>query len=98
MFCIVAGDGDNQARSPGRARRKPIKPLRREGRIDPVNLWWLTCVFSIFTRKAAGALDTRLSLRPLLRGGLCDDPDVTRRGKAGLCHGVHPSPARRAAL
>ena len=26
------GDGDNKARSPGRARRKPLKPLRREGR------------------------------------------------------------------
>jgi hypothetical protein len=28
-----AGDGDKQARSPGRARRKPLKPLRREGRV-----------------------------------------------------------------
>jgi hypothetical protein len=27
------GDGDNKARSPGRARRKPLKPLRREGRV-----------------------------------------------------------------
>src|SRR6202008_2116490 len=27
------GDGGNQARSPGRARRKPLKPLRREGRM-----------------------------------------------------------------
>ena len=32
-------DGDKQARSPGRARYKLIKPLRREGRADPVNLW-----------------------------------------------------------
>src|SRR5690348_4116061 len=29
------GDGGNKARSPGRARSKPLKPLRREGRIDP---------------------------------------------------------------
>jgi len=28
-----AGDGDKKARSPGRARRKPLKPLRREGRV-----------------------------------------------------------------
>jgi hypothetical protein len=28
-----AGDGDKQARSPGRARNKPLKPLRREGRV-----------------------------------------------------------------
>ena len=34
-----AGDGGNQARSPGRARRKPLKPLRREGRARPANLW-----------------------------------------------------------
>src|SRR3954454_9343490 len=25
---LSAGDGDNKARSPGRARRKPLKPLR----------------------------------------------------------------------
>src|SRR3984885_12377438 len=28
-----AGDGGNKARSPGRARNKPLKPLRREGRV-----------------------------------------------------------------
>ena len=33
-FCgvIRLSDGDNQARSPGRARRKPLKPLRAERR------------------------------------------------------------------
>jgi hypothetical protein len=36
---ISAGDGGKRARSPGRARRKPLKPLRREGRVIPVNLW-----------------------------------------------------------
>ena len=30
------GDGDNKARSPGRARRKPLKPLRGECRVIPV--------------------------------------------------------------
>jgi hypothetical protein len=34
MLTHRGGDGDNKARSPGRARRKPLKPLRREGRID----------------------------------------------------------------
>src|SRR5438874_9322939 len=34
-----AGDGDNKARSPGRVRRKPLKPLRGECRAAPVNLW-----------------------------------------------------------
>ena len=31
-----AGDGDKKARSPGRARRKPLKPLRGECRVIPV--------------------------------------------------------------
>jgi len=45
------GDGDNKARSPGRARRKPLKPLRREGWTAPANLWWLcSCAFFIRTR------------------------------------------------
>jgi hypothetical protein len=30
------GDGGKQARSPGRARRKPLKPLRGECRVNPV--------------------------------------------------------------
>ena len=29
---VFADDGDKKARSPGRVRRKPLKPLRREGR------------------------------------------------------------------
>src|SRR5580692_10870585 len=29
------GDSGKKARSLGRARRKPLKPLRREGRLDP---------------------------------------------------------------
>ena len=32
-------DGGKRARSPGRARRKPLKPLRREGWAIPANLW-----------------------------------------------------------
>src|SRR5207248_8805535 len=32
-------DGDKTARSAGRARRKPLKPLRGECRVAPVNLW-----------------------------------------------------------
>jgi hypothetical protein len=30
-----AGDGDNKARSPGRARRKPLKPIAQEAPGDP---------------------------------------------------------------
>src|SRR5204863_9772420 len=31
-----AADGDKKARSPGRVRRKPLKPLRGECRVNPV--------------------------------------------------------------
>jgi hypothetical protein len=63
------GDGGKKARSPGRARRKPLKPLRREGRVfrRPV----VTNARAIYsTRAAAGATGTRLSLRPpIFEGG-----------------------------
>ncbi len=32
-------DGGYQARTPGRARHKPLKPLRRECRLIRLNLW-----------------------------------------------------------
>jgi hypothetical protein len=32
----ATGDGDKKARSPGRSRRKPLKPLRGECRVFPV--------------------------------------------------------------
>jgi hypothetical protein len=41
------GDGGKKARSPGRARSKPLKPLRGESRIVSVNLWRLTRVLFI---------------------------------------------------
>jgi hypothetical protein len=64
-----ASDGDKQARSPGRARSKPLKPLCREGRVIPVDLAVTTLVcFFIFAREAAGATGTRLSLRPHFLG------------------------------
>ena len=48
---LLGGDGGKKARSPGRARYKPLKPLRREGRVKPVNLWRLcSCAFYIRTR------------------------------------------------
>jgi hypothetical protein len=36
---ITACDGDNKPGSPGRARNKPLKPLRGECRREPANLW-----------------------------------------------------------
>jgi len=48
MLRIVACDGGKKARSPGRARSKPLKPLRRECRVFRLQLRWLrSCAFSI---------------------------------------------------
>jgi hypothetical protein len=58
-------DGGNKARSPGRARNRPLKPLRRDGRGisgEPV-VTMLVCLFH-FAREAAGATGARLSLLP----------------------------------
>ena len=65
LAAIFAGDGVKQARSPGRARRKPLKPLRAG---MPGEFRW-TCsdyarVVHFFPREAAGALGTRHSPRP----------------------------------
>jgi hypothetical protein len=60
-----ASNGDNKARSPGRARRKPLKPFAREkpecfGGPVVTN----SCAFYT-AREAAGAQSIRLFLRPL---------------------------------
>ena len=65
-----AGDGGKKARSPGRARRKPLKPLRREGRmIPPTPVVLPVCFLPLHTGRGC-ELSTRPSLRPLvLMGG-----------------------------
>jgi hypothetical protein len=62
---LLGGDGGKQARSPRRARRKPLKPLRREGRVFRWTCGDALACFLLFARGAAGAAGTRLSLRPL---------------------------------
>src|SRR6266851_4637808 len=59
-------------RSPGRARNKPLKPLRGECRVNPSEpvVTTLVCHFT-FAREAAGAAGTRHSLRPLFIEGHC---------------------------
>jgi hypothetical protein len=81
------GDGDKKARSPGRARRKPLKPLRREGRVIPVHLWFRTRVLSTFAHEAVGAAGTRLSLRPLFSLGERFHASLGRLAPRG-CGGV----------
>src|ERR1700682_3953571 len=60
------GDGGKRARSPGRARRKPLKPLRA-GMPGDSGVLVVTRVRSITTsaHEAAGATGTRRSPRPL---------------------------------
>src|ERR1700734_1786777 len=61
-----AGYGDKKARSPGRARRKPLKPFAcgNAGRFRRVPAVTNPRAF-YFTREAAGATGTRHSPRPL---------------------------------
>src|SRR6266403_2358592 len=63
---ISAGDGGKQARSPARARRKPLKPLRA-GTSGDSGVLVVTRVRSTTTsaHEAAGATGIRRSPRPL---------------------------------
>src|SRR5260221_2894132 len=84
---ISANDGGKQARSPGRARRKPLKPLRRECRVFRGTCGDYTRVLPHFAHEAAGAAGTRLSLRPLFFEGQrsCTASGASRRGNADVC-------------
>jgi hypothetical protein len=79
--------------SPGRARRKPLKPLRGESRVIsgvPV----VTTVCLLHCTRAAGATGTRLSLRPLSFEGQCSctASGALRRESMKPClPGSHPS-------
>ena len=74
-------DGGKRARSPGRARRKPLKPLRvgTPGDAGGPVVTTLVCCFT-FAREAAGAAGTRRSPRPRFRGeGLTHNLGAARR-------------------
>ena len=55
--------------SPGRARRKPLKPLRREGRMLRLTCGDYARVLSSFAREATGALSTPAFPAPSILGG-----------------------------
>src|SRR5229473_6487485 len=63
-FLNPRDDGGKRARSQGRARHKPLKPLRRECRVFRWTCGFYPCAFYI-AQGAAGAAGTRRSLRPL---------------------------------
>jgi hypothetical protein len=65
----LRGDGDNKARSPGRVRRKPLKPSRAGMPGDPgATVVTNACAFYHCAR-GCGCNGTRLSLRPLIFEG-----------------------------
>src|SRR5439155_5019759 len=80
---ISADDGDKTNSSPGRARNKPLKPLRAgmPGESGGPSVTTLVCYLHI-AREAAGALATRHSPRPLLGERYLANLGRSRRGNA----------------
>jgi hypothetical protein len=66
---LLGDDGGKKARSPGRVRRKPLKPFARgmPGDAGVTVVTMLVCSF-YFACEAAGASSARHSLRPLPEG------------------------------
>jgi hypothetical protein len=65
------GDGDYEVTDTGESTHNAVTPLRREGRVAPVEpVVTNSCAFYT-AHEAAGAAGTRSSLRPLFRGGTC---------------------------
>ena len=78
-----ASDGDKKARSPGRARSKPLKPSRAGMPGDPGATVVTNARVFYSTRAAAGASGTRHSLRPLSSEGAMRTREA--RGIVKLC-------------
>ena len=75
------GDGGKRARSPG-STKEAVKTIAQGKPVWTGEPVVPTHVLSTFARGAAGASDTRLSLRPLSFGGTKTrhDPGASRRG------------------
>ena len=85
---FLRGDGDKQARSPGRARRKPLKPSAcgNAGSFRCIRGDYARVVFSLIPREAAGALRARHSPRPFRGRENTGKPRAkTRRENAKVC-------------
>jgi hypothetical protein len=74
-------DGDKKARSPGRARRKPLKPLRGNAGCSGATVVTNARAFYT-TRAAAGATGTRHSPLPRWGESFTHSPGASRRGNA----------------
>src|ERR1700681_1191285 len=86
---ISADYGGKQARSPGRARRKPLKPLRA-GMPGDSGVLVVTRVRSTnkSAHEAAGATGIRRSPRPLWAED-SSTPRALRVARANVCRGFH---------
>jgi len=95
---VFAGDGDKKARSPGRARRKPLKPLRREGRTasaEPVCSCALFCTILHARPRVQRAPGFPCALCSKRAKGKTQTPGETRRGIAKVCPAVIASAAKQ---
>ena len=93
---FLGGDGDKKARSPRRARRKPLKPLRA-GMPGDSGATVVTNARAFYTpRAAAGASGTRHSPRPLLGGSILHNSGASRRGMAEVYLSYPRRPRKRA--
>ena len=91
-----AGDSGKRARSLGRARRKPLKPLRAGMPGDSRCTRGDYLVrFLHFAREAAGATGTRHSPRPHLGGRLTHNSGGSRRENMDVCLHVIASEAKQ---
>src|SRR3984893_436673 len=83
---ISADDGGKRARSPGRARRKPLKPLRA-GMPGDSGVLVVARVRSttITAHETAGALGIRHSPRPVSGGRFINASGASRREVLNAC-------------
>src|SRR5882757_802915 len=79
---LSAGRRWQESRSPGRSRRKPLKPLRAGMPGDPGATVVTNARAFYTTRAAADALGIRHSPRPLWGGNDMNNSGASRRGNA----------------
>jgi hypothetical protein len=77
-----ANDGGYQARTPGRARHKPVNHRAGNAGVAPVHLWSYPCAF--YCTGPTGAIGTRHSLRPPIfrRGNIMHHSGISCRENA----------------
>src|ERR1700682_1957108 len=83
---VPRDDGGKKARSPGRARSKPLKPLRREGRVFRWTCGDYTRVLPTHCTRGCGCSGHPAFPAPsVCEGGSCNNSGISCRGIAGLC-------------